>query len=102
GEFTSAWNEVERRQVTGWKDMGGKTTGAKATGTKDNQETGGKGDMLMGKKEMDNLLPSDTTAGQTINPHLQSVTARKPRFGGCNGKQLQAGHHSIKGILNMK
>ena len=46
--------------MTGWKDVGGK-----ATGTKDNQDTGGKGDMLMGKKEMDNMLPSDTTAGQT-------------------------------------
>ena len=36
----------------------------KATGKQDSQETGGKGDMSMGEREMDNLLPGDTNAGQ--------------------------------------
>ena len=33
------------------------------TGSK---ETGGKGEMLMGEKGMDNMLPSDMTAGQNM------------------------------------
>ena len=37
---------------------------AKAPGAQDSQETGGKGDMLVGEREMDNMLPGDTTAGQ--------------------------------------
>ena len=48
-------------KVTGWRETGGK-----ATGTKDNQERGGKGDMLMSEKEMDNMLPSDMTAVQNM------------------------------------
>ena len=65
--------------MTGWKDVGGKTTGAKATGTKDNQDTGGKGDMLMGKKEKDNMLPSDTTAGQTVTEGNRHESKHKQR-----------------------
>ena len=34
----------------GWKAMGAKETGGKATGAQDNQETGEKSDMLMGEK----------------------------------------------------
>ena len=30
------------------------------------QETGGKGDMLMGERETDNSLPSDKAAGQNV------------------------------------
>ena len=71
-------------KVTGAKETGGKETGAKktggdemgrkATGTKaprakasGAQETGGKGDILMGEREMDNILPGDSTAGQNVN-----------------------------------
>ena len=35
-------------------------------GARDSQEMGGKGDMLIGEREMDNSLPGDTTAGQTV------------------------------------
>ena len=62
------------RRETGRKarETGGKATGAKgtkasgvkATGAQASQETGGKGELLMGEREMDNLLPGDTTAGR--------------------------------------
>ena len=60
------------RKETGETETGGKAAGAKAivasrvkaTGAQDSQETVGKGDMLMGEREMDNLLPGDTNAGQ--------------------------------------
>ena len=39
---------------------------AKATGVKDNHETGRKVDMLMGEKEVDNMLSSDTAAEQNV------------------------------------
>ena len=44
--------------------MGVKAPEVKAPGSQCSQETGGKGDMLMGEREMDNMLPGDTTAGQ--------------------------------------
>ena len=47
----------------GAKETGGKAAGGKAIGKQDSQETGGKSDMLMGEREMDNMLPGDTTAG---------------------------------------
>ena len=56
----------ETGKATGAKETGGKATeskGTKATGAQDSQETGGTGDKLMGEKEMDNMLPSDTTEG---------------------------------------
>ena len=56
------------------KEIGGKATGGKATGAnasvvktpgeQDSQEMVWKGDMLMGEREMDNVLPGDMTAGQ--------------------------------------
>ena len=49
---------------TGGKAKGTEKSGMKATGAQDSQETGGKGDMLMGEREMDNRLPGDTNAGQ--------------------------------------
>ena len=61
------------RKEMGWKTMRGKETGAKkgmketggkAPGAQYNQETGRKGDMLMGERKMDNMLPGDTTAGR--------------------------------------
>ena len=56
-------------KATGARDMGGKATGAKAsgmkaTGAQDSQETGGKGNMLVGEREIDNMLPDNTTARQ--------------------------------------
>ena len=47
------------------KEMGAKASGPKATGAQDNKETGRKGDMLVGE-EMDNMVPSDMTAGQNM------------------------------------
>ena len=44
--------------------MRGKETGTKAPGAQDSQETGGKGDVLMGERKVDNMLPGDTTAGK--------------------------------------
>ena len=44
----------------------GKVSGGKATGAQVSQETGGKGDRLMGEREADNSLPSDKAAGQTV------------------------------------
>ena len=57
----------ETGKATGAKETGRKATeskGTKAAGAQDSQETGGTGDKLMGEKEMDNMLPSDTTEGQ--------------------------------------
>ena len=45
------------------REMGGKATGVKATAAQDSQETRGKGDILMCEREMDIMLPGDTTAG---------------------------------------
>ena len=36
------------------------------TGVQVSQETGGKGDRLMGERETDNSLPSDKAAGQNV------------------------------------
>ena len=51
------------RKTMGAKATEGNVTGAKAQGVQDSQETGGKGDMLMGEREMNNMLPSDATPG---------------------------------------
>ena len=49
---------------TGTKEAGGKVTGAKAPGAQYSQETGRKGDILMGDRAMNDMVPGDTTAGQ--------------------------------------
>ena len=41
-------------------------SGGKATGAQVSQETGGKRDMLMGEREIDNSLPGDKAAGQNV------------------------------------
>ena len=41
-------------------------SGGKATGAQVSQETGGKCDMLMGEREIDNSLPGDKAAGQNV------------------------------------
>ena len=56
--------ERDRREGDGREVHGSEGTGPKAPGAQYSQETGGKGDMLMGEREMDNTLPGDTTAGQ--------------------------------------
>ena len=61
---------------TGAKATGGKTTGTKASGAKtpgaqDSQETGGKGDKLVGERETDNILPGYTTAGQNATEGIR-------------------------------
>lgn len=61
-------------KAMGGRDMGGTAPGAKgtmasgmkATGAQDSQETGGKGDLLMGEREVDNLLSGDPAAGQNV------------------------------------
>ena len=68
--------EGDRKKEMGRKETGGKTMGAKAMGGKameakapgaqDSQEMGGKGDMLMGEREMDNMLSGDTTARKNV------------------------------------
>ena len=49
------------------RETGGKVSGAKATGAQVSQEMGGKGDRLMGVREIDNSLPGDKAAGQNID-----------------------------------
>ena len=46
-------------------------SGAMVTGAQNNQETGGKGVKLMGEREMDNMLPGDTTAGQDVTEGIR-------------------------------
>ena len=59
-------SERDRREgdETGRKATGGKAMRAKAPRAQGSQETGGKGDVLMGEREMYNMLPGDTTLGQ--------------------------------------
>ena len=75
GRYETGRKETVRNE-TGGKTMGMKATGAKAPGAKapgaqDSQETGGKGDMLMGEKEVDIMLPDDTTAGQNTTEGIR-------------------------------
>ena len=61
-------------KATGEKEMGAKRTkasGVNATGAQDSQESGGKGDLLTGEREMDNMLPGDTTAGQNATEEIR-------------------------------
>ena len=51
--------------------MGTKVPEAKTPGTQDSQETGGKGDKLMGEREMDNMLPGATTVGQNATEGIR-------------------------------
>ena len=53
-------------EETGGEETGVKAMGAKAPGAQYRQETGRKGDMLMGERKMDNMLPGDMTAGQNV------------------------------------
>ena len=55
------------------KETGGKVSGGKATGVQVSQETGGKHDMLMDEREIDNSLPGDKTAGQNVTENYSEV-----------------------------
>ena len=60
-----------RVKVIGVRETGGKVSGGKATGAQVSQETGGKGDRLMGERETDNSLPGDKAAGQNVMEGIQ-------------------------------
>ena len=53
-------------KVMGVRETGGKVSAGKATEAQVSQETGEKGDRLMGERETDNSLPSDKAAGQNV------------------------------------
>ena len=63
-------NETGSKETVG-KDTGGKATGAKAPGAQNSQGKGGKGGMLMREREMDKMLPVDTTAGQNATEGIR-------------------------------
>ena len=58
----------------GGKAKGTEASGVKATGAQNSQEMGGKCDMLMLEREMDNKLPGDMTAGQDATEGIQRKT----------------------------
>ena len=60
-----------RVKAVGVRETGGKVSGRKATGAQFSQETGGKGDLLMGERENDNRLPGDKAAGQNVMEGIQ-------------------------------
>ena len=64
------------------KETGGKVSGGKATGVQVSQETGGKGDMLMGEREIDNSLPGDKAAGQNVTEGIQQKSCSEVVMGG--------------------
>ena len=66
-------------KATGPKETEGKATGAKATEAQDNQETGGKSDMLMGDKEMDNVLLMEGNHHKSYSELVIEVVRRKAR-----------------------
>ena len=54
-------------KAMGVREMGGRVSGGTATGAQVSQVTGGKGDMLMSERELDNSLSqSDKAAGQNV------------------------------------
>ena len=77
-------------KATGAKEMRGKVTGArekgekgtKATGAQDSQEMGGKGDVMMGEMEMDNMLPGDMTAGHNATEEIRRKSYSGSDIGG--------------------
>ena len=56
---------------TGGKAKGTKLLGVKGTGAQYSQQTGGKGDRLMGEREIDDSLPGDKTAGQNVTEGIK-------------------------------
>ena len=70
GSKETGTKETGAKETVG-KDTGGKATGAKAPGAQNSQGKGGKGGMLMREREMDNMLPVDTTAGQNATEGIR-------------------------------
>ena len=60
-----------RVKAMGVRETGGKMSGGIAKGAQVNQETGGKGDRLMGEREIDNSLPGDKAVGQNVTEGIQ-------------------------------
>ncbi|KAI0216655.1 hypothetical protein LSAT2_031353 [Lamellibrachia satsuma] len=60
-----------RVKAMGVRETGGKVSRGKVTGAQFSQETGGKGDRLMGERENDNSLPGDKAAGQNVMEGIQ-------------------------------
>ena len=58
--------EDMRMKAMGVSETGGKVSGGKATGAQVSQETGEKGDRLIGERETDNSMPCDKVAGQNV------------------------------------
>ena len=58
-------------KAMGVRETGGKVSRGKATGAQVSQEMGGKGDRLMGEREIDNSLPGDKAAGQNVTEGIQ-------------------------------
>ena len=56
---------------TGGNAKGTKVSGGRAMGAQDSHETEGKGDRLMGEREIDNSLSGDKTAGQNVTEGIQ-------------------------------
>ncbi|KAI0218418.1 hypothetical protein LSAT2_029880 [Lamellibrachia satsuma] len=81
GGKTTGTKETGTEETEG-EEMGGNVTGRKATGGKaprapDNQETGRKGYLLLGEKEMDNMLPGEgekESVGDTDNDAFREIT----------------------------
>ena len=68
GAKEKGMRETETKEVGGKKtklkamvvrETGGKVSGGKVMGAQVSQETGGKGDSLMGAREIDNSLPGN-------------------------------------------
>ena len=72
----------KRVKAMGVRETGGKVSRGKVTGAQFCQETGGKGDRLMGERENDNNLPGDKAAGQNVMEgiHFQMLNFRRIRI----------------------
>ena len=63
---TGAKEGRRRVEAMGLRETGGKVSRGKVTVAQFSQETGGKGDWLMGERENDNSLPGEKAAGHNV------------------------------------
>ena len=75
-------------KAMGMKETGGKVSGWKVTGAQVSQETGGKGDSLMGEREPDNSLPGDKAAGQNVMEGIQQKSNSVYKYLCLNGRSI--------------
>ena len=68
---TGAKEGRRRVEAMGVRETGGKVSRGKVTVAQFSQETGGKGDWLMGERENDNSLPGDKAAGHNVMEGIQ-------------------------------